>query len=55
VIKDELLPISERSGAVGYEENGADLDTVCKLAEDLKGAIMEYQVSRIPLVIRVHC
>ena len=51
-----MLPISERSSAVGYEENDADVHTVCELAENLRDAIMEYLVSHISVVTyRMHC
>ena len=49
-IKDELLLISERSSADGYEENDADIRAVCELAENLRDVIVEYQVSHIPMV-----
>jgi len=47
-IKDELRPISERSSTVSYQENDADGRTVCELAEDLRDAIIEYQVGHDP-------
>ena len=47
-VKEELLQVSERSSAVGYEENEADVTAVCDLAEDFGDAIMHYQVSHIP-------
>lgn len=34
----------ERSSAVGYKEKDPDVQTVCKLAEDVREAVMEYQV-----------
>ena len=33
---------------MGYEENEADVHAVCKLAEDARDAVMEYQVSPNP-------
>ena len=55
-IKDELLPILEQSSAFGYVETDGDVHAVCELAENVKDAIIEYQVGRIPLVtLRVHC
>ena len=44
-IKDELHPILEQSSAAEYEENEADMQTVCELAEDVRDAVLEYQVS----------
>jgi len=51
-IKDELHALSERSSAVGYQENGTDGHAVCELAEDIRDAIIEYQVSSGPPVTR---
>ena len=45
----------ERTGAVGYKENDADVNVVCELADDVRDAVMEYQVSPhivIPLRMR---
>jgi hypothetical protein len=43
-IKDELQPLYERSSTVGYQESDPDQHVVCELAEDLRDAIIEYQV-----------
>ena len=43
-IKDELHSILERTSAVGYKENDADLHKVGELAEDVRDAVIEYQV-----------
>ena len=43
-IKDELQPLYERSSTVGYQGNDPDQHAVCELAEDLRDAIIEYQV-----------
>lgn len=54
-IKDELLPILERSNTVGYEESDPDVHSVCELAENVRDAVMEYQVSRSFLVtLKIH-
>ena len=46
----------ERIGAVGYRENDADAHAVGKLAEDVRDAIIEYQVTLDPLaIVRMHC
>ena len=42
--------ILERSNAAEYKENEIDLHTVCELAEDVRDAVIEYQV-RVNLVI----
>lgn len=41
---DELEPILERSGAAGYQESDTDIHIACELAEDVRDAIIEYQV-----------
>jgi hypothetical protein len=51
-IKDELQPLSERSSAVGYQENDADRHAISELAEELRDTIIEYQVSPDPPVTR---
>ena len=43
-IKDELLIISDRLDAPGYQRNEADMRTVCDLAEMLRDTIVEFQV-----------
>lgn len=49
------MSILVRSNAVGYEENDADVHAVRELAENVRDAMMEYQVGRIPVVIlRMH-
>ena len=44
-IKNELLSLSNRSGVDGYQQNEEDLGAVGELAEALREAIVEYQVS----------
>ena len=44
-IKDELQSMLERTSAVGYKETDADVHTVGELAEDVRDAVIEYQVS----------
>ena len=44
-IKDELRSMLERTSAVGYKETDADVHTVGELAEDVRDAVIEYQVS----------
>ena len=45
-----------RTGAVGYRENDADAQAVGKLADDVREAIIEYQVGFDFLVIvRMQC
>ena len=44
-IKDELRSMLERTSAVGYKETDADAHTVGGLAEDVRDAVIEYQVS----------
>jgi hypothetical protein len=39
-----LQPLSERASAVGYQENEADRHAIGELAEELRDAIIEYQV-----------
>jgi len=51
-IKDELQSISERSSAAGYQESDADGRAVCELAEDLRDAVIEYQVGSDPPTVR---
>jgi len=43
-IKDELQILSERCSAAGYKENEADGHAISELAEDLRDAVLEYQV-----------
>ena len=43
-IKDELRSTLERTSAVGYKETDADARTVGGLAEDVRDAVIEYQV-----------
>ena len=40
-----MQPLSERSDATEHAEREADMITVCDLADDLRDAIIEYQVS----------
>ena len=45
------MAISDCSNTPGYQRNDADVHTVCKLAEALRDAIVEYQVGddlRVP-------
>ena len=44
-IKDLLQSLSEHSNAAGYQENDRDMQAVCELAEDVRNAVVEYQVS----------
>ena len=37
--------ISGKTGRVGYRENDGDAQAVGKLAEDVRDAVIEYQVS----------
>ena len=46
-IKDELCHIMEQSSVAEYKENEADMRAVCELAEDVRDAVMEHQVSWI--------
>ena len=39
-----MLAIFDRSNAVGYRKNEADVRAVCELAEGLRDAVFEYQV-----------
>lgn len=43
-IKDRLQLLSERSGTGVHAENEGDVTIVCDLADDLRDAIVEYQV-----------
>ena len=49
-IKDELLCILERTSAVGYQETDADVNAVGELTEEVRDAVIEYQVSPNVLV-----
>jgi hypothetical protein len=40
-----LLSLSDQSGVAGYQQNEEDLHAVSELAEALRDAIVEYQVS----------
>ena len=44
-IKDKLQLLSEPSGASEHTEKEGDMNTVCDLADGLRDAIVEYQVS----------
>jgi len=44
-IGDELQSLSDRSSAAGYQENDSDAHAVSELTENLRDAILEYQVS----------
>ena len=46
-IKDQLQSLSERSSAAEYQDNEKDMQAVCGLAEDVRDAVVEYQVSQI--------
>ena len=39
-----MLAIFDRSNAVGYRKNEADVRAVCELAEGHRDAVFEYQV-----------
>ena len=54
-IKDEVQALSERSSAVGYQENDADGHAISGLTEDLRDAIIEYQVGHGSLVWKILC
>ena len=45
-----LHQILERSNAAEYKDNEADARVVCELAEDVKDAVIEYQVSANPVI-----
>jgi len=45
VIKDKLQSLSERSGTAEDAERERDMIAVCDLADDLRDAVVEYQVS----------
>lgn len=49
-----MQSLSERSSTTGYQENDADGHTASELAEELRDAIIEYQVSPYPLVTLEH-
>ena len=46
-----MQSILERVGTVGYQGNDADAHEVAELAEDVRDAVIEYQVSPNLLVI----
>ena len=43
-IKDKLRVLSERSSAADYKQNEVDTSAACDLADDLRDAVVEYQV-----------
>ena len=43
-IKGKLESILERTSAVEYQENDADKHAISQLAEDVRDAVIEYQV-----------
>ena len=45
-IKVKLQSLSEHAGTTEQSEKEGDMTTVCDLADDLRDAIVEYQVSR---------
>jgi len=49
-IVDELQPLSKRSSAPDYQETDSDGQIISELAEDLRDAVMEYQVGLGPPV-----
>ena len=57
-----MQSLSDRSSAAGYQENDADVGAVCELAENLRDAVLEYQVSidlemlrfRVGYLLRYH-
>ena len=51
-----MQSILERTGIDGYQENDADARAVGQLAEDVRDAVFEYQVSlNIVVTVGVHC
>jgi len=46
-IKDKLELLSERSGTAQHPEKEGDMIAACDLADDLRDAIVEYQVGII--------
>ncbi|KAF9784565.1 hypothetical protein BJ322DRAFT_1211500 [Thelephora terrestris] len=54
-IENKLHSISERSNAVGYRENDADVQAVCELAEHLIDATFEYQLARQKEIYELNC
>lgn len=49
-IKDKLRVILERTSLIGYQENDADARAVGELAQDVRDAVIEYQVGPNPSV-----
>ena len=50
------MSILERTSEVGYKENDTDAHAVGRLAEDVRNAAIEYQVSLNQLAtVRIRC
>ena len=46
----------KRTSEVGYKENDGDAHAVGRLAEDVRDAVIEYQVSpNLQDTVRIHC
>jgi len=45
--RDSLQEVLDRAGAVDYVENDEDRQTVSNLVDDIRDAVIEYQVSAI--------
>ena len=43
--------MSDRIGAVGYTTNGGDVQIVSELTDDIRDAVIDYQVSALKLVL----
>ncbi|KAF9784574.1 hypothetical protein BJ322DRAFT_1219219 [Thelephora terrestris] len=54
-IENKLHSISERSNAVGYRKNDADVQVVCELAEHVRDAVVEYQLSQQQAIYEQNC
>jgi hypothetical protein len=50
-----MLSILEQANADAYQENDSDVHAVSELAEDVRDAIIEYQVSPdLMITLRIH-
>ena len=46
----------EQISTVGYQENGTDVHAVGELAQDVRDAVIEYQVSsNVLVIVIIHC
>ncbi|KAF9784631.1 hypothetical protein BJ322DRAFT_1195634, partial [Thelephora terrestris] len=54
-IEKKLYSISERSNAVGYRENDADVQAVCELAEHVRDDIIQYQLAQQKAIYEQNC